>query len=53
MAKSTPSPKTVKSPQVDSSKTNARQPQSRPAVGYDKTAAKKYGKSSWNNGYTN
>lgn len=28
-------------------------PTKRPAVGADKAAKKKYGKDSWNNGYTN
>jgi hypothetical protein len=28
-------------------------PTKRPAVGADKAAKKKYGDSSWNNGYTN
>lgn len=36
---------TVKYPKQDGS--------DRPAVGNDKAFAKKYGKNSWNNGYTN
>lgn len=40
----TPAPKTPAKPAM---------PTKRPAVGADKSAQKKYGSSSWNNGYTN
>ena len=49
-AKSTTA-KTTKAP-VTKPKTPAM-PTKRPAVGADKSAKKKYGKDSWNNGYTN
>lgn len=45
--KTTPMPKTTKKP------TTPAMPTKRPAVGADKAAKKKYGDSSWNNGYTN
>ena len=40
----TPKPKTPAKPAM---------PTKRPAVGADKSAQKKYGSSSWNNGFTN
>jgi hypothetical protein len=43
---------TTKKPVAKTTKAPAM-PTKRPAVGADKTAKKKYGDSSWNNGYTN
>ena len=43
-AKPKATPKPTKTPTM---------PTKRPAVGADKAAQKKYGPSSWNNGYTN
>lgn len=44
VAKPTAKPKATPKPAM---------PTKRPAVGADKAAQKKYGSSSWNNGYTN
>ena len=49
VAKTTAKPKT---PAKTTPKTPAM-PTKRPMVGADKAAKKKYGKDSWNNGYTN
>ncbi|NBR25715.1 MAG: hypothetical protein EBU08_18420 [Micrococcales bacterium] len=47
-AKKTPMPKVTKKPTTPSMPRGEK-----PAVGADKAAKKKYGKDSWNNGYTN
>ena len=49
VAKTTKAPVAPKKP---AAKTPAM-PTKRPAVGADKSAKKKYGNDSWNNGYTN
>ena len=49
IVKTTKAPAAPKKP---AAKTPAM-PTKRPAVGADKSAKKKYGDSSWNNGYTN
>jgi len=45
VAKTTPTPKPKPKPAMPT--------KPKPAVGTDKDAKKKYGSSSWNNGYTN
>lgn len=52
VVKTTKAPAAPKKP---AAKTPAKpaMPTKRPAVGADKAAKKKYGDSSWNNGYTN
>ena len=49
----TPAKKTTPMPKVTKKPTTPAMPTKRPAVGADKAAKKKYGDSSWNNGYTN
>ena len=45
--------KPVAKPTAKPKKPAPAMPTRRPAVGADKAAKKKYGDSSWNNGYTN
>ena len=54
VAKATPTPavKPAAKPAAKVTKAPAM-PTKRPAVGADKSAKKKYGSSSWNNGFTN
>lgn len=49
----TPVKKTTPMPKVTKKPTTPAMPTRRPAVGADKAAKKKYGETSWNNGYTN
>lgn len=53
MAKITPKPTMKAKPVAKVTAKAAPMPKKRPAVGADKAMAKKYGKKSWNNGYTN